>query len=349
MRPEPVVLPHNQFDHFYRGGERIAALRGGPGGPRRPEEWLASATTRFGEQRQGLSTLPDGSLLRERVLADPVAWLGPEHVQRYGGYGVELLVKLLDAGQRLPVHVHPTRAFAREHLGLSHGKTEAWHVLEAEPGAMVGLGFLAPMEAAEVAELVRRHDSDALVAAVHQLPVAAGDSVLVPSGTPHFIGAGVLVMELQEPTDLSILLEWEGLEVDGERDGHLGLGFDVALQALDLRAWSATDVTRVRHAATVDGEAAAAVMSVLPIGADPYFRAHRLAPAGAPVALPAGFGVLLVVEGAGQVETADAGSRRVARGDALLVPWSAGTWSLDGPVTALLARPPAPDAAQAPR
>lgn len=349
MRPEPVLLPLNQFDHFYRGGDRIAGLRGGPGGPQRPEEWVASATTRFGQERQGLSVLPDGSLLRERVLADPVAWLGPEHVYRYGGYGIELLVKLLDAGQRLPVHLHPTRAFAREHLGLSHGKTEAWYVLEADPGAVVGLGFREPMAGPQVAELVGRKDSAALVSAVHHLEVTAGDAVLVPSGSPHFIGPGILLMELQEPTDLSILLEWEGLEIDGEQDGHLGLGFDVALQALDLRAWTADDLARVRCSVGAVPGGAPGLMSVLPGGAEAYFRAHRLAPPGSPVAVPAGLGVLLVVAGEGTVETAETGSHPVTRGDVLLVPWGAGNWSLDGAVTAVLARPPAADAPQAPR
>src|SRR6185436_18537933 len=72
----PVLLPTNQFPHFYRGGDRIGALRGGPGGPMRPEEWIGSTVTRFGKDRQGLSELSDGRLLRDAVLADPTAWLG---------------------------------------------------------------------------------------------------------------------------------------------------------------------------------------------------------------------------------------------------------------------------------
>ena len=57
--------------------------------------------------------------------------------------------------------------------------------------------------------------------------------VLVPAGRLHAIGEGVLLLELQEPEDLSILLEWGGFALDGERDGHLGLGFDLALSAVD--------------------------------------------------------------------------------------------------------------------
>jgi mannose-6-phosphate isomerase len=355
--PGVVLLPPNRFDHFYLGGDRIAALRGGTGGPRRPEEWVASTTTRAGEEVLGLSRLPDGSLLRDRVLAAPRAWLGPEHVERYGGDGVELLVKLLDAGQRLPVHVHPTRAFAREHLGLVHGKTEAWVVVDAEPGAVVGLGLRVPLSSADLSALVRGHESAALVEAVHRVEVQPGDGVLVPAGTPHFIGKGVFVVEVQEPTDLSILLEWEGLAVDGDRDGHLDLGYDLALRAVDRSAWSEADVARHLHRAEDDrGGRQGPVASLLPPQADPYFRAAavRATPGmPEPVAVAAGLAVLIVLEGAGTVTPDEGGPVRVRRGDVALVPWSAGGWSLqqdgDRPVAGVLCRPPAPDAPEPPR
>ena len=87
-----------------------------------------------------------------------MAWLGPEHVARYGA-DPGLLTKLLDAGQRLPVHFHPGRAFAREALGLAHGKTEAWIVLEAGPDACVHVGFKHAVELATVREWMRTQDS----------------------------------------------------------------------------------------------------------------------------------------------------------------------------------------------
>ena len=136
----PQKLPTNQFDHFYLGGNRIGALRHGPGGPRRPEEWIGSLTTRFGQTLQGLSTLSSGQLLRDAITADPITWLGEAHLKQFG-VSTEILVKLLDPDQNLPVHLHPNRAFAKEHLALTHGKTEAWIILEAPPGATVGFGF----------------------------------------------------------------------------------------------------------------------------------------------------------------------------------------------------------------
>jgi mannose-6-phosphate isomerase len=339
--PAPVLLPSNQFDHFYLGGDRIEALRGGPGGPRRPEEWLASTTTRAGEAPQGLSRLPDGSLLADAVAADPAAWLGPEHVARFGP-GVELLVKLIDAGQRLPVHVHPTRAWAGEHLGLAHGKTEAWVIVDADPGAVVGLGLRSPMTHDELLGLVQAHDSAALTGAVHTRPARPGDGVFVPAGTPHFIGEGVLVVEVQEPTDLSILLEWEGFAVDGDRDGHLGVGFPTAVTAVDTRVWSSEDVDACLRALPPD---AAGLVPALVADADPYFRADW---SSGSIEVPAGFSVLVVLDGSGTIASG-ADDLAVSRGDVALVPFAAGDWTLRGDARAVLCRPPAPDAPAAPR
>ena len=131
MRPQ--VLPPNVLRHFYAGGARIAALRGLElESDHMPEEWLGAINTAFGHEQRGLSRLEDGTLVRDAIAADPEGYLGAEHVSRYGA-DPGLLVKLLDAGQRLPVHFHPDRAFAREALGSTYGKTEAWLVVGAEP------------------------------------------------------------------------------------------------------------------------------------------------------------------------------------------------------------------------
>lgn len=88
-----------------------------------PEDWVGSVTVLFGEAELGLTRLVGGRLLRDAVVAGPVAWLGEQHVARYGA-DTALLVKLLDAGELLPVHAHPGRQFAAAHLGLAIGDTE---------------------------------------------------------------------------------------------------------------------------------------------------------------------------------------------------------------------------------
>ena len=338
--PKPQLLPVNQFDHFYRGGDRIGALRNGPGGPQRPEEWIGSTTARWGQAPQGYTVLPDGRLLVEAVDADPMAWLGPDHVARYGS-STEVLVKLLDPQQRLPVHLHPNRAFAKEHLGLAHGKTEAWYVIEAPEGAEVGVGFKDTMTRDQVRDWVASRDSDALLDALQRRPVRSGDAMLVPAGLPHTVPAGIFVLELQEPTDMSILLEWQGFAVDGFKDGHLDLGFDIALQAVDYSAVSASDLDRLVIPAEQIEQAG--LRSVFPAQADPYFRAQHLDTSAGPVQVDAGFAILLVTGGRGVVQS-DAGSFEVARGDVLLIPYAAGPWNLHGEAVAVACRPPAPDA-----
>src|SRR5581483_7167658 len=126
MPSSPVVLAANLPATFYRGSGRLAAFRVADLEPR-PEDWVASTTARFRQAPSGLSALPDGRLLIDAIRADPEVWLGAEHVARFGAEpGV--LVKLLDAGQRLPVHVHPSREFAGAYLGSRFGKAEAWIV-----------------------------------------------------------------------------------------------------------------------------------------------------------------------------------------------------------------------------
>jgi mannose-6-phosphate isomerase len=338
---QPVALPANQFDHFYRGGDRIGALRGGPGGPQRPEEWIGSATSRFGTVSQGLTVLPDGQVLAEAVAADPVAWFGTDHADRYGS-STELLVKLLDLGQRLPVHLHPNREFARTHLGLSHGKTEAWIVLDAPAGAQVGVGFKEQMSLDQVSSWVMNRNSEALLSALQTKTVQPGDCMLVPAGLPHTVQEGVFVLELQEPSDMSILLEWQDFAVDGFVDGHLGLGFDTALQAVDLTAISASDLDAlVIPAASVAGSG---VMSLMPSAADQYFRADRVDARGGDVGMPAGFAVLLILEGSGVLHSG-VGDQPVSTGDAILIAHAHGDWTLSGDVMGVACRPPAADAA----
>jgi mannose-6-phosphate isomerase len=338
----PVVLPANGIPRFYLGGPEIAALRGTePAGERVPEDWVGSTTTVFGDDALGLSRLPDGALLRDATAADPVAFFGPDHAARFGG-DPALLVKLLDAGERLPVHVHPDDAFARRTLGTAYGKTEAWIVVgTTKPDASVAAGFREDVDSDTLERWVREQDHDALLGSLNPMPVEAGDAIFVPAGTAHAIGDGVLIVELQQPTDLSVLLEWEGFGIADEREATLGLGWDVAL---DCVARSAQDPGVLRAAPDAAGNGAGGpVFSLLPPAAEPFFRAERVAPD--PVAeLDPGFAILVATDGAGALHTDDGEALPLRRGDTVLVPWAAGACRVEGDLVAIACRPPAPKA-----
>ena len=331
---KPSKLPSNQFDHFYKGGNRIGKLRNGPGGPMRPEEWIGSTTTRFGESINGLSKLSDGQLLKDVVNADPIAWLGAKHLEKFGA-STEILVKLLDPDQRLPVHYHPDQSFAKEKLHMNHGKTEAWIILEAPVGARVGVGFNRQMSKAEVTALVKAHDSQGLLDSLVFKEVKVGDAVFVPAGIAHAIESGIFVLELQEPTDLSILLEWDGFAVDGDKDGHLNLGYETALDALRLSPLSQSEdkeiVSRFESSASKSHPIFKSV-------ADSFFRADYLT--GDDKKVEAGFGIFLALTGGGQLVFENTDRLDVKAGDAIVIPYSAGSFTVNN-CAGILSRPPA--------
>ncbi|WP_218005792.1 class I mannose-6-phosphate isomerase [Actinomadura hibisca] len=343
----PIILPANQPRHFYRGGAAIARFRGEPpADDHRPEDWVGSVTGRFGAGPVGVSVLPDGRPLPEAIAADPQGWLGPAHVARWGD-STAFLVKLLDAGQRLPVHCHPTRAFAREHLGCAFGKTEAWLVLDT-PGhgdGLVRLGFREEVSAERLRVWSATQDRAAMIEATRPVRVRPGDAVLIPAGLPHAIDAGVFVVELQEPTDFSVLLEWEGFAPAGDETGHLRLGWDTALECVDRRAWSSDQVAGLIRTRADMPETAPGVRRVLPESADPFFRAEL---AGPGAELSAGFAVLVVLRGAGELRH---GTQRVElrAGQTVLVPYGAGDTTLHGSdLEVLRCLPPAPGAESTP-
>jgi mannose-6-phosphate isomerase len=333
---KPVHLPPNQLHRFYRGGRRIAGLRASDNeDPYAPEEWIASMASPFGEPGVGVSVLPDGTSLADAVEADAESYLGRAHVERFGP-DVGVLIKLLDAGERLPVHLHPDDDFAQTHLGSAYGKTEAWIILEAAPGAAVWVGFKNAVEVSTVTDWVERQDSTGMLESLHRVPVSPGATLFIPAGTPHAIGEGILLAELQQPTDFSILMEWKGFAIDGPSVGHLGLGFDLALRSLDRSPWSDRDLS---NAASVRAGDSPRVERLFPSEADPYFRAERIRPGT--VELEPGFSVLLVSDGAGTL-SGEGWEVPLRRGNAVLVPHAAGTSTIDGEVHALRCMPPAP-------
>jgi mannose-6-phosphate isomerase len=325
-----ITLPSNcPPDRFYRGGRKITEFRGEPpGGDHEPEDWVASTTTLAGEEALGLSHLPDGRSLKDAIEEQPEAWLGRAHAERFGA-DTRLLVKLLDAGQRLPVHAHPDVSFAAQHMHTAHGKAEAWFIVD---GGEVYLGLKQDITVDDLKPMVKSQDVEELLALLHRIDVKPGDVVYVPPGVLHAIGEGVFLVELQEPEDLSILLEWRGFELEGERDGHLGLGFDLALEAVECRSRSSEEIHQLVRPAGFGS-------SVLPEAADRYFRLERVALNGE-ATLDPGFAVLVALTGA--IDLEDGPAVHLARGSTAVAPNAFGRLMCRGHGELLVCRPPRP-------
>lgn len=113
-----------------------------------------------------------------------------------------LLLKLLFTAEPLSIQVHPDDAHAHA-LGLANGKTEAWYVLSAEPESALALGLKQPLTAAQLRAAI---EDASIVDRVDWRPAAAGDTVPVPAGTIHAIGAGLVLAEIQQRSDTTFRL-----------------------------------------------------------------------------------------------------------------------------------------------
>jgi mannose-6-phosphate isomerase len=213
------------------------------------EDWIASTTRAVNPGREhiaeGVSQVlvghdPTPRDFAQLLASDPDYFLGAAHVEKYGAQP-RLLVKFLDSGTRLHFQVHPTRDFAQRVLGAPSGKTEAYYVLgvrqvsspglEAdlpasaprapgmkslrgsellpEPTGFIYVGFQRPPTPAQLREYIVTQNIAAIEACFDKIMVRPGDTFIIPGGTPHALGAGVFMVEIQEPSDLVVRFEFE--------------------------------------------------------------------------------------------------------------------------------------------
>lgn len=221
-------IESNRVRRTYRGGGRIDAFTGFrplDDGELRPEDWIASTTQAFNGAKEidgeGLGRLSDGRLIKDAVGS------------------LSILVKLLDADERLVIQAHPTVLCAQEKFGSSVGKTECWYFLPGtSDDACVYLGFKPGITRERWRQAFETQTG--LLDKLHRVPVKAGDFVFVSGGMPHAIGAGCFMIELQEPSDLMVVAE--RFTPSGRRipDGKLfcGLGFEDMLDVYGYDGFS---------------------------------------------------------------------------------------------------------------
>lgn len=127
-----------------------------------------------------------------------------------------LLVKLLFTSEKLSIQVHPD-----DGEGVDRGKTEMWHILEAEPGAQIALGFREPITRERLREACCTGEIEELV---NWFPVKAGETYFTPAHTVHAIGAGIVLCEIQQHSDVTYRL-WDYGRL---REMHLEQGIAIA-------------------------------------------------------------------------------------------------------------------------
>lgn len=176
----------------------------------------------------GPSTIASGAY-RGKTLAQ-VLEQHPEYLgeKAAAGEGLPILVKLIDASQDLSVQVHPDDAYAAIHEG-QRGKTEMWYVLEAVEGAVLVCGFAHKMTPAKLKQAVQTGN---LTKHMHVVPVHKGDVFFIPPGTIHAIGAGTVIAEIQESSNVTYrVYDYNRLDKNNQlRPVH----FEKAVQVLNM-------------------------------------------------------------------------------------------------------------------
>ncbi|MDL2325067.1 class I mannose-6-phosphate isomerase [Ruminococcaceae bacterium OttesenSCG-928-A16] len=252
--PLVLKLMETRVWRTYHGGRRLNTWHGRPAGEdsEYPEDWIASAVKTgreiapeeegFGRE-EGLSYVltPQGTPLgspQQTLYAllkqQPEILLGKAHQGQYGS-SMAVLIKLIDAAERLSIQVHPDQTYAKEVLHSPFGKTEAWLILSDQglhgKKPYIYLGFKPGITREVWKDLFDRQDIDGMLGAMHRVEVSKGDVFIVKGGVPHAIGAGCFLLEIQEPTDLT--MRTERTTVSGspiaDRLCHQGVGFEKML------------------------------------------------------------------------------------------------------------------------
>jgi mannose-6-phosphate isomerase len=219
------------------GGRRLGTMFGKRLGPESDyaESW--EVADHAADQSIVVGGALDGWTL-QRLVAERNAELFGRHA---GRTQFPLLVKLLDANDRLSVQVHPNDAQAKQFDAAENGKTEAWVILHAEPGSRLYVGLRPGTDA----RTLRRHVEHGTVEeGLHVIEARVSDCVFVPAGTVHAIGEGIVLAEVQQSSDLTFrLYDWGRVGSDGRpRPLHV----DEALQCIDFTRGPVGPVTPTR-------------------------------------------------------------------------------------------------------
>ena len=241
--------------------------------------------------------------------------------------GFPLLLKLLDAREMLSVQVHPDDTYAGANEGGKLGKTEAWLILSAQPGAKLVYG-------------VNVEDSEALKKAVEDgkleeslrwVNVLPGDVLYIPHGCVHALGGGLVIYEIQQSSDVTYRFwDWGRIGKDGKpRALHMKQALDVSRPELKMGKLPGATVI-------CEGGSRTAYIS------DDNFELWRLNVAGK-MPLPTGRMLMLTSTGEAKLEWAD-GAMDLNAGDSCLIPAAMTGVTVSGRTTVMCATTPDHDA-----
>ena len=255
-----------------------------------------------------------------KILADVLknrgkSWIGTDH----SGDRFPLLIKFIDANDRLSVQVHPDDEFAAKAEG-DLGKTEMWYVVDADEGAGILWGLVPGATAEDFSKASAAGDPEPVL---RRVEVKKGDCFFIPAGMPHAIGKGILIAEIQQNCDLTYrVYDYNRRDKDGNlRPLHVAKALEVSC-------------LQKSPALPVIGDGDDALLAECE-----YFAVRRLRfdGEGRITAGKESFVSLLVTEGEGSL-CYDGGRLRFSKGDSVFIPAQDRIFSVEGKCEMILSR-----------
>lgn len=233
--PLPALRFSPVFRQYLWGGRRLGDVLGKPigAGPTYAESW---EVVDHGEDQSRVEGGPfDGQTLTTLVCDRGQDLIGPDWMRSIQSQATPahlrgrfpLLIKWLDAHQNLSVQVHPNDQQAALLNPPDFGKTEAWYIADALPGSRVYAGLKSGVDRAAFENALAKNR---VLDVLHSFEPAIGDTLFVPAGTVHALGAGLLVAEVQQASNTTFrIFDWDRVGSDGRpRDLHLQQAVEVS-------------------------------------------------------------------------------------------------------------------------
>jgi len=164
-----------------------------------------------------------GKSLRELQETHKSDFIGKNNYANFGN-NFPLLIKFIDAHQDLSVQVHPNAELSKKRQN-SFGQTEMWYIMQSDPGARLILGFNKTIDAKQYVQLLK---DKKIMSVLDLVPVKKGDAFFIETGTVHAIGAGIVLAEIQQTSDITYrIYDFDRVDDKGnERDLHTELAVD---------------------------------------------------------------------------------------------------------------------------
>ncbi|ESU26114.1 manA protein [Flavobacterium limnosediminis JC2902] len=259
-----------------------------------------------------------GSTINELIVKYPSEILG---TKVYGQFGAEfpLLFKFLDAKEDLSIQLHPNDELAKKRHD-SFGKTEMWYVMQADAGAEIIVGF---KEKASADEYLHHLKNKSLPSILNIIPVKKGDVFFLETGTIHAIGAGTLIAEIQQTSDITYrIYDWDRTDAHGNtRELHVE-------QALDAITYDVV-ASQKKYETAINNSNPVVDCSYFTTNIIPLDGKMNLAKNGT------SFTVLVCTEGSFTVITDSGSEFAFAMGDTVLLPAALTDFELVGKATLL--------------